>query len=216
VRYLIQPSDRPTPAGAELVAQRGRHSLYEFPVDGAIEVVDTSEPIAADRTNLGVRIDPWLDSELPEANVHPGIAFAGVEAVDATLRDGPFPISPPGTVVETNLELGEGRASAVVDVDRPAAVILKASFDNRWRVTVDGARLEPQMYAPTFVGRLVPPGRHEVTFQYVPFPRYDLLLLLGAATFVVLLVVPRRRTTSRPGAESGPTEQDSREPAHQR
>jgi hypothetical protein len=48
------------------------------------------------------------------------------------------------------------------------------------------------MFAPSLVGRLVPPGHHELTFTYVPFPRYDLLLGLGVATFLALHLVPSR------------------------
>jgi hypothetical protein len=211
VRYVIKPIDESPPIGGELVAERGRHALYEMPVDGAIEVVDTSEPIRADRTDLGVRIAPWLGSELPEANVHPGIAFADVEAVGSTLTGGQLPVDRAGRILETSLELDEGRASATVEMDRPAAVILKASFDNRWRVTLDGRELEPQMFAPTFVGRLVPPGRHEIAFEYVPFPRYDLLLLIGAATFVALLIAQRRRGASPAAAEMPSAGRASRE-----
>jgi hypothetical protein len=202
VRYLIQPSDRRAPTGAELVERRGRHSLYEMPVDGAVEVVDTSDPIVADRTDLGVRIAPWLASDLPAANVHPGISFAAAVAVAATVADEEPPADRPGRVVEATLELDEGRASAIVELERPGAVLLKASFDNRWRVVLDGREVEPQMFAPSLVGRLVPPGRHQVTFTYVPFPRYDLLLLLGAVTFAGLLVLPWRVARARGGAPS--------------
>jgi hypothetical protein len=212
VRYVIQPIDQSPPIGGELVAERGRHALYEMPVDGAIEIVDTTDPIRADRTDLGVRIDPWLDSDLPEANVHPGIAFGRFEAVGSTLTGGQLPVDRAGRILETSLALDQGRASTIVELDRPAAVILKASFDNRWRVTLDGRDLEPQMFAPTFVGRLVPPGRHEVSFEYAPFPRYDLLLLIGAGTFAALLIVPRRRASARAAAGMPSGTPDSREP----
>ncbi len=174
------------------MAERGRHSLWQMPVHGAIEVVDTSAPIEADRTNLGVQIAPWLSSAEPGEDIYPGVAFAGVPAAPATVSGDEPPAEPPGRVVSSSVDLGEGRASATVETTRTAAVILKASFDNRWRVTVDGAVVEAQMFAPSLVGRLVPPGRHEVTFQYAPFPRYDLLLLFGAATFAALLVGSRR------------------------
>lgn len=197
VRYLIQPATRPPPTGAaDLVTERGRHALWEVTVDGTVEVVDVGDPISADRTNLGVRIAPWLSSVLPGDGVHPGIAFAAVEAPaptgTATGDD------PPGEVVSSSVDLEEGRASAVVDVRRRAAVILKASFDNRWRVTVDGRELPGQMLAPSLVGRVVPPGRHVVAFEYVPFPRYDLLLVIGVATFAGLLLIPIFRPRTGP------------------
>jgi hypothetical protein len=197
VRYLIQPATRPPPVDAELVEVRGRHGLWEIAVDGAIEIVDTSEPIVADRTNLGERIASWLNSGLPGAGVHPAIAFAGRDAPAATLPSGEVPSAPAGEILGVSLALADGFAETTVEALRPAAVVLKASFDNRWRVTVDGEDVEAQMFAPSFVGRFVAPGRHDVTFQYIPFPRYDLLLALGVATFLALLLLPRRITFRR-------------------
>ena len=197
IRYIIQPIDREPAVEARLVAERGRHALWEVSGDGPVEVVDTSVPISADRTNLGVRISPWLTSGLPEADVYPAIAFAGVDAPGPTLPDGALPPEPAGRVIEVSLELADGRSFAVVETRRPAAVILKASFDNRWRVSVDGEELQAQMFAPSLVGRVVPPGRHEIEFEYVPFPRYDLLLALGVVTFAALLLLPGRLARRR-------------------
>jgi hypothetical protein len=42
------------------------------------------------------------------------------------------------------------------------------------------------------VGRFVPAGLHDVSFEYVPFPRYDALLGIGVATFLALVFVSRR------------------------
>jgi len=70
--------------------------------------------------------------------------------------------------------------------NRPAMVILKSSFDPRWQVIVDGVSLAPQMVAPSFVGRTVPPGPHTVVFRYQPFPYYSMLFSIGALAFVAL------------------------------
>ncbi len=93
-----------------------------------------------------------------------------------------------------------------VEADRPAFVLLKASFDPRWQVTVDGVPVEPEMIAPSFVGHGVAPGEHVVRFVYEPFPRYDLLLLVGALCLVGLAVVPRwlaRRRADPPRTQPG-------------
>ncbi|MGZ8636799.1 MAG: hypothetical protein ACXWX2_07485 [Actinomycetota bacterium] len=205
VRYVLQPADRASPPGAERLAERGRHVLWEVPVDGAIEIVDVGEPIGADRTNLGVRIAGWLGSDLPEAGVHPAVAFAGVAAPSASVND---PVDEPGAVLDARLALADGRAEATVEVRRPAAVILKASFDNRWRVLVDGRPATPAMFAPSLVGVAVSPGTHEVAFEYVPFPRYDLLLAVGAAAFAGLLLLEAwlsRRRSLRTAFPTAPT-----------
>jgi hypothetical protein len=94
-----------------------------------------------------------------------------------------------------------------VITERPAAVMLKASFDPRWQVSVDGVAVAPEMIAPSFVGRTVPAGRHEVRFVYEPFPRYDLLLTFGALTLLGLALLPGRIARRRSGGSGhGPHE----------
>jgi hypothetical protein len=209
VRYLIQPSDRQPLVDAELIAERGAHGLWEVAGDGSVEVVDVSAPIVADRIDLGRKIAPWLSSTEPESDVHPGISFGDFEAAEPTLSEGSVPDEPPGQVLASEVALDEGRASATVDLERTGAVILKASFDNRWRVTVDGREMPAQMFAQSLVGRVLPPGRHEIAFEYAPFPRYDLLLLVGAATFGLLFLLDHRRRQAAvtPGREDRVTQE---------
>ena len=138
---------------------------------------------------------PWLRSEEPGQGLFPSVAFAGHPGARSTLPPGARE-GPPGRVLTGSVDLRAGRAEAEVELERPGMVVLKTSFDPRWQVTIDGEPAEPQMIAPSFVGRAVPAGRHEVVFSYEPFPRYDALLLIGALTFIALLLGPgwlRRR-----------------------
>ena len=202
VRYLILDADRATPVPAERVAQRGPHVLWERPDPGFVDLVDVLPPIAADRTNLGLRVEDWFRSDLPARGANPGIAFEGEPAPEATVSADDLPDTPAGTVVSEDVELRDGRATATVIADRPAMVMLKASFDPRWQVSVDGVAVAPEMIAPSFVGRTVPAGRHVVRFVYEPFPRYDLLLTFGALTLLSLALLPgriARRRSGRPG-----------------
>jgi hypothetical protein len=161
-----------------------------------VEIVDVLPAIEADRTDLGVKVAPWLRSEQPAQGLFPAIAFAGHPAAEPTAAEGPR-----GRVLAESVDLREGRASALVDLERPAMVLVKTSFDPRWQVSVDGEPAEPEMIAPSFVGVAVPPGRHAVAFVYEPFPRYDVLLLLGGVTLVGLLYAERRRLLRQaPGA----------------
>jgi hypothetical protein len=204
VRWVIAPDDRAAPIpAATVVTQRGRHILYEMPTDGPIDVVDVGAPLQADRTNLGVRIAPYLSSVQVAEHVVPSITFGAFAAAAPTVSPGETPSDVPGVVSKVHDRLEDGVASATVDLERAGAVILKTSFDNRWTVTVDGERLEPQMFAPGFVGRAVPAGRHQIEFRYAPFPRYDLLLLIGALTLVALFVIPRRRVTRAASPTTG-------------
>ncbi|HEY8114904.1 MAG TPA: hypothetical protein VIH70_00670, partial [Actinomycetota bacterium] len=192
VRYLILEAGKPPPVQAERVAERGRHVLWERPDPGAIDLVDVLPAITADRTNLGLRGEDWFRSDLPAMGANPGIAFEGEPAPEATVSAEDLPDTPAGIVVHEDVDLRDGRASATVIAYRPAMVMLKASFDPRWQVTVDGTALAPEMIAPSFVGRTVPAGRHVVRFVYEPFPRYDILLTLGALTLLGLGLLPGR------------------------
>ena len=87
--------------------------------------------------------------------------------------------------------LADGTVRAEIVANRPSMVVLKATFDPRWRVSVDGVIERPQMVAPSFVGREVPPGVHSVVFTYVPYPGYGWLIGVGAFTLLGLHAAPR-------------------------
>jgi uncharacterized membrane protein YfhO len=95
-------------------------------------------------------------------------------------------------VLTQSNRLQDGRFDTTVEARRPAVVLLKATYDPRWTVTVDGLRAKPAMMAPSLVGVEVPAGRHVVRFRYKPYAGYPVLLGIGALTFLALLLVPRQ------------------------
>ena len=190
VRYTILDRDRAPSVPAEKVAQRGRHVLWELPNASYADLVDVLPAISADRTNLGLQVADWLHSDLPGKHANPGIAFEGHPAPPPTATADALPSTPAGEVLHEDVDLGDGRATITVNAERPAMVMLKTSFDPRWQVILDGVPQGPQMIAPSFVGREVPAGRHTVRFVYEPFPRYDVMLLIGLLTLIGLATVP--------------------------
>jgi len=198
VRYTILPGSRTPPPGAVELARRGRHVLYEMPTDGFVEVVDVLPAIEAGRTNLGLRTAEWMRSPDVAEGRHPAIAWEGHEAAPPTEAEGS-----PGEVLDQHVELREGLATATVRMERSAAVLLKTSFDPRWRVEVDGEEAQAWMLAPSFLGVVVPAGTHEIRFVYEPYPRYDLLLLLCAASLAAVAFGPRLLRLRREGPSGG-------------
>jgi uncharacterized membrane protein YfhO len=93
--------------------------------------------------------------------------------------------------------LQNGVFDATVEANRPAVVLLKATYDPRWTVTVDGLRAKPEMMAPSLVGVEVPVGRHVVRFRYAPCSHYAALLAIGALTLLTLVFFPRRARVRR-------------------
>jgi Gpi18-like mannosyltransferase len=197
VRYLILPSDRRPAVAARRLASSGRHRLWEVPTSGYFQVVDRAAPLAANRTNLMTSTRGFMGSNLASRGIYPGIAFAGAPGPPPTFAGAVPPAGPAGTVVKQSETTRDGVFSATVVTKRPALVLLKASYDPRWAVTVDGLPDKPVMMAPSLVGVQVPPGRHAIRFRYVPYGHYPLLLTIGLLALIGLVFFPRRSGIAR-------------------
>jgi hypothetical protein len=157
-------------------------------------VVDTTAPaIQADRTNLGAKMSPFMHSSAIAEGRFPTVAFGGTPAATPTVA-GDAPLAgPAGHILTESDDPANGVFRMSVELDRPATVILKSTYDNRWQVTVDGSSVEPQMVAPSFVGCTLPAGMHEIEFRYAGFPEYWLLFALAALTLLGLWLISRRK-----------------------
>jgi hypothetical protein len=190
IRYILMPVGMTPAVPATLIASSGRHQLWEVATSGYLEVVDTAGIIEADRTDMAKQMQPFLHSAAFAQGQLSTVAFDGAAAGTPTLPIGATPTRPPGISTDVVVEGQDGLFAGTVTANRTATVVLKASFDPRWRVTVDGREATPYMVVPGFVAVTVPPGQHAVVFQYVAYPHYLLLLEIGAGTFVLLALAP--------------------------
>jgi Gpi18-like mannosyltransferase len=192
VRYVILPPGRRPDVRATHLATSGRYRLWEVATSGYFQVVDRAAPFAANRTNLLSSVQGFMGSDLAAEGVYPGVAFAGEAEPRPTFAGSAPPPGAAGTVVAQTHKSHGGVFTATVEASRPGVVLLKASYDPRWTVTVDGLPDEATMMAPSLVGVEVPAGRHEVRFRYEPYGHYPLLVVIGALTLLALALVPRR------------------------
>jgi hypothetical protein len=197
VRYVILPPDRRPEVPATRLATSGQYRLWEVSTSGYFQVVDRAAPVAADRTNLLSSVQGFMGSDLASNGTYPGVAFAGGETPSPTFSGSTPPPGAAGTVLAQAQQREDGVFTATVEASRPGVVLLKASFDPRWTVTVDGLPDKATMMAPSLVGVEVPAGRHEVRFRYKPYGHYPLLIVIGALTLIALALVPRRAALSR-------------------
>lgn len=179
VRYLLLPAGHAPPVPAQMVRKSGPYVLWSVQSSGLIQVVDTQSSIAANASNIGIETESFLRSPLPGEGVYPTIAFDGKASAAPTLVAGSTKIGSPGTVRIFHNDLVQGEASATVFTSRTAVVLLKASFDPGWTVTVDGQSAATEMVAPALVGVTVSPGNHVVVFRYRGFSSYPLLFIVG-------------------------------------
>jgi Gpi18-like mannosyltransferase len=172
VRYLILPSDRRPGVSARLLAGSGRYRLWEVKTSGYFQVVDRAPAVSADRTDVEAATRAFRESKLASRDIYPGVAFAGGRRPPPTFAGSALPHRRPGSVVSQSQVLRNGAALATVQANRRAVVLLKATFDPRWTVTVDGRRAKPTMMAPSLVGVEVPKGRLQAV-RRIPDPPRD-------------------------------------------
>jgi hypothetical protein len=192
IRYLILPGDRKPPTGATLLAQQGRHKLWQMDTGGYLQVVDTvAPPIVEDKGSIATHAMPFLSSEQLVQHEFPTVAFNGAPAAEPTLPQGAVPQGPPGRVEFQESSPADGIFKGEIVANRPAVVLLKVSYDPRWRVSVDGVDQPIQMIAPALMGRTVPAGPHTIVFHYVSDPEYPLLFGIGLLALVGLWLAQR-------------------------
>ena len=190
VRYVILPLDRQPSVPAQLIAESGRHRLYQVSTSGYFQLVDRAGTVFADRANIKAATNTFRNSDQALRGIYPGVAFSGGPAPPPTFKD-VTPSGSAGDVLAQTHTLQDGIFNAAVSANRPTVVLLKATYDPRWTATVDGHAEKPVMMAPSLVGVDVASGIHNVTFRYKPYGWYPLLLAIGALTLLALTLVPR-------------------------
>jgi hypothetical protein len=190
VRYILMPDGMQPPVPATLIASSGRHQLWLVATSGYLQVVDTSGIVEANRADMATQMQPFLQSAAFQHGDLATVAFNGGAAATPTLPISASPTTPPGTSIDTIVDGQDGDYAGTVTANRTAAVVLKATFDPGWHVTVDGTAATPYMVVPGFVAVTVGPGRHTVVFRYVAYSHYPLLLSIGVLTLLGLALTP--------------------------
>ncbi len=190
IGYMITPESLPPPVPADRVLCSGGYCLWALPNPGYIHVYDTTGVLDATRADVGTKSIPLLESSILDEQQDLTVAFNGNAASPPTDDHLSSSEGPPGHVVVEHAALTQGRASAVVRLNRRATVVLSASYDPGWTATVDGRQEPTVMVAPAVVGVVVGPGTHTVTFAYAGYGSYVPLFVLAVLVFVLLALGP--------------------------
>ncbi len=203
IRYLILPAGHRPPVPARLALRSGPYSLWTINGAGYLQAGRIVGALAANRTNVGIRSIPLLRSGLADDGAYLDVRFgSGGGGQD---RRPAVPRQPPADTVSTQrADLAAGAASATVEMDHPGVVVLSASYDPGWTVTVNGQPEPARMVAPALVGVDVPAGRDHVVFRFHGYGAYPELFALSALTLALIAAAPRYgRRTRRPAAPGG-------------
>jgi hypothetical protein len=199
IHYLIIPARSRPPVPARLELRAGPYSLWTLPSDGGVLHAGTiAGALAADRSDIGARSIPVLNSRLAQAGDYLRVAYGRSGDREPRLPQ-PSRATPPGTVSAESDELQRGLVAAGVRMRRAGVVVLSASFDPGWTVTVDGRGQPTEIVAPALVATTVPAGQHRIIFSYRGWQDYPLLFALGAAALVALAYIDIRGARLRDG-----------------
>jgi hypothetical protein len=190
VRYLILPAGTQPPVRARPVMRSGPYRLWSVNSPGYIQAGQIVGAMSANRTNVGVRSIPLLDSGLAADGAYLGVRYdtdggGGASRVPAAPSQ-----SLAGAVRVQHADLGDGRASATVQMRRPGVAVLSASYDPGWTATVNGQPQRTRMVAPALIAVDVPAGTSHVTFHFHGYSDYSAWLALGALTLAIIAIAP--------------------------
>jgi hypothetical protein len=121
-----------------------------------------------------MRSIPLVNSRLARAGEYLRVAY-GQSGVRQPRLPQASPAASAGTVLAESDKLQQGLVAASVRMRRAGVVVLSASFDPGWTVTVDGRRQRTEMVALALVATTVPTGTHRIIFRYRGWQDYPLL-----------------------------------------
>ncbi len=199
VGYMLLPNGQNPPVPAGMVACLSNYCLWRLPSSGYVHMYDTTGILTATRADVGTQSVPLLRSNFPSENRALTVAFNGQRAAPVTAQRQEDLSGAPGRVAAERDDIAAGHVRATVAVRRTSVVVLSASFDPGWSVTVDGRAAPAIMIAPALVGVTVSPGVHRVEFHYVGFGSYDQLWILSIAALALVALGPTLWRSIRQG-----------------
>jgi hypothetical protein len=206
IRYLILPAGEQPPVRARLMLRSGPYSLWSLQGSGYIRTGRVVGEISVNRADVGAISVPLLHSGLADDGAYLSVRYGTGAAGRRRLPVGPSR-SAVGTVRAPQVDLGDGRASATVQMRRAGVAVLSVSYDPGWTATVDGRTQPVRMVAPALVAVDVPAGTSRVVFSYHGYSAYPEWLALSGLTLAGFAVAPvlarRPKGTSSAGARDG-------------
>jgi hypothetical protein len=189
IRYLILPARDHPPVRARLAMRSGPYWLWTIAGAGYVQVGRIVGEIAANRTNVGTRSVPLLQSGLADDGAYLSVRYGsggdGNPRLPRVLGE-----SSDGEIRAERTDLDDGEASATLQMRRPGVAVLSASYDPGWTATVNGRRRATRMVAPALVAVDVPMGTDHVVFRYRGYGDYVELLALSGLTLIMIAVAP--------------------------
>jgi len=189
VRYVIASPAVSLPQFLVRRAVTPRYILYEAAPSGYAEAVSLSGTESF-RTQgaLFAAMRAFVNGPGPETRAYARFDFPAPADGHAAAA---VPACPGGATIANEI-VQPARLSVDIGCASGSPVILKITYHPDWVVTVDGAVVPTFMASPSYIGFMLPAGRHHVIAEYQSTPIKAPLLALGALTAIGLIGGRRR------------------------
>ena len=204
IRYVLLHKTWSAPDYYSLIKEFSNYRLYEVETSGYFDLVD-AEPVLFGRTgDIYGAAKQWFASAMPALKIHPRIKISDQAApspfhltkVDASvLNNLSIKKEPAGEIL--NEKIGLNYYAADIKNSRSVYAMLKSNYHPRWRASLDGHIVKPEMLMPGFLGIEVGPGTHRVVFFYKSSPFRPVLFALGFLNLAVFSFYNRRKENYR-------------------
>jgi hypothetical protein len=188
VKLVLQTRSPAAPTSAPVwgdlhLAPRPDASQFKQVYAGEVSIWENTQ--ALPRVFLIGDVQPALTTAEAIARMQaPGFDPLQTAVVENAAADRlPSGTAPPGSARTTRY--GQSHVHILVEARQPALLVLTDSYFPGWHASIDGAEAPILPADVAFRGVLVPPGSHQVTFEYAPVS-FSIGLALAAAALVVL------------------------------
>lgn len=193
-KYVISSPSVELPSFLERLAVTPRYVLYAAPTSGYAELVSLSGVESfRSQTTLFPRMRAFVNG--PEADRRSFARFDFPARADGTVAGAVAGCTSGGAIADEAVT--PARLSWTMSCATSSPAVLKLTYHPDWLLTVDGARTATFMASPSYVGFMLPAGRHAVVAEYRSAPLKAPLLGLGGLTLVGLIAFRHRAALVR-------------------
>ena len=195
VTYVITPSNFTVPQFYKEVKRTGKYTLWQIETRGYAEFASavTAPLTPASASDLFIQNRSWVLGNGPAAgeylrwNYPPGRNPTGTPVASTCARS--------GQVLADRLR--PNRLAALTDCADSGVVIFKTTYHPNWRVSIDGQPAQTFMASPSYLGVVVPPGRHSIQATYVASGTRPVLALLAVVTLAAVALIEANQAAIR-------------------
>ena len=190
IHYIVAPPTLHVPPFYRPVVTTSRYILYEVDSGGYMELgrIGRIMPLPRGSQLSAVNAD-WING--PDLAEDKFIAFTSKESPEHLFANlEPDIGSPQSGLIENEVVTPDSfRANVTVTAPSSKLLVIKTTYHPNWHMSIDGHEQRAFMVSPSFIGTLIPPGRHVIKAEYRSATLKNLLLVVSAVILFITAAI---------------------------